>query len=55
MAFRGELGQLLAAFLGYAARDTLVTVIHALRGRFWMSIGPLYLLVVCVPGLHIGV
>lgn len=46
VAFWGGLGQFVAAFFGYAARDTLVTVIHALWGSFWMSIGLLYLLVV---------
>lgn len=46
VAFWGGLGQFIAAFFGYAARDTLVTVVHALWGSFWMSIGLLYLLVV---------
>ncbi|KAL4922802.1 GPR1/FUN34/yaaH family-domain-containing protein [Aspergillus aurantiobrunneus] len=45
VAFWGGLGQFIAGLFGYAARDTLVTVIHALWGSFWMSIGLLYLLV----------
>lgn len=48
VAFWGGLGQFIAGLYGYAARDTLVTVIHALWGSFWMSIGLLYLLVVCI-------
>lgn len=51
VAFWGGLGQFIAGLYGYAARDTLVTVIHALWGSFWMSIGLLYLLVVCRPHL----
>ena len=47
VAFFGGLGQFSAGFFGYAARDTLVTVIHVLWGSFWMSIGMVYLLVVC--------
>ncbi|KAK5206558.1 hypothetical protein LTR72_012510, partial [Exophiala xenobiotica] len=45
VTFWGGLGQFIAGFFGYAARDTLVTVIHVLWGSFWMSIGLLYLLV----------
>ncbi|KAI9375940.1 GPR1/FUN34/yaaH family-domain-containing protein [Aspergillus egyptiacus] len=45
VAFWGGLGQFLAGFFGFAARDTLITVIHVLWGSFWMSIGLLYLLV----------
>ncbi|KAL3477428.1 GPR1/FUN34/yaaH family-domain-containing protein [Aspergillus californicus] len=45
VAFWGGLGQFVAGFFGYAARDTLITVIHVLWGSFWMSIGLLYLLV----------
>ncbi|KAF7712102.1 Uncharacterized protein PECH_004450 [Penicillium ucsense] len=44
VAFWGGLGQFIAGLFGYAARDTLVTVIHVLWGSFWMSIGVLYLL-----------
>lgn len=46
VAFWGGLGQFIAGFFGYAARDTLVTVVHVLWGSFWMSVGLLYLLVV---------
>jgi succinate-acetate transporter protein len=46
VAFWGGLGQFIAGFFGFAARDTLVTVIHVLWGSFWMSVGLLYLLVV---------
>lgn len=46
VAFWGGLGQFIAGIFGYAARDTLVTVIHVLWGSFWMSVGLLYLLVV---------
>lgn len=46
VAFWGGLGQFIAGLFGYAARDTLITVIHVLWGSFWMSIGLLYLLVV---------
>ena len=46
VAIFGGLAQFIAGFFGYAARDTLVTVVHALWGSFWMSIGLLYLLVV---------
>ena len=57
VAFWGGLGQFVAGLFGYAARDTLVTVIHVLWGSFWMSVGLLYLLVVRRPhwllsGLH---
>ncbi|KAL4993154.1 GPR1/FUN34/yaaH family-domain-containing protein [Aspergillus recurvatus] len=45
VAFWGGLGQFIAGLYGYGARDTLVTVVHALWGSFWMSIGLLYLLV----------
>ncbi|KAK5202982.1 hypothetical protein LTR41_011256 [Exophiala xenobiotica] len=45
VTFWGGLGQFIAGFFGYAARDTLVTLIHVLWGSFWMSIGLLYLLV----------
>ncbi|KAL4810822.1 GPR1/FUN34/yaaH family-domain-containing protein [Aspergillus unguis] len=45
VAFWGGLGQFIAGLYGYAARDTLVTVIHVMWGSFWMSIGLLYLLV----------
>ncbi|KAL3464634.1 GPR1/FUN34/yaaH family-domain-containing protein [Aspergillus heterothallicus] len=45
VAFWGGLGQFIAGLFGYAARDTLITVIHVLWGSFWMSIGVLYLLV----------
>ncbi|KAL4960347.1 GPR1/FUN34/yaaH family-domain-containing protein [Aspergillus stella-maris] len=45
VAFWGGLGQFIAGLYGYAARDTLITVIHVLWGSFWMSIGLLYLLV----------
>jgi succinate-acetate transporter protein len=50
VAFWGGLGQFIAGLFGYAARDTLITVIHVLWGSFWMSVGLLYLLVVsCLP------
>ncbi|KAL3451099.1 hypothetical protein BJX65DRAFT_304506 [Aspergillus insuetus] len=45
VAFWGGLGQFIAGLFGYAARDTLITVIHVLWGSFWMSVGLLYLLV----------
>ncbi|KAL3488081.1 hypothetical protein BJX62DRAFT_253565 [Aspergillus germanicus] len=45
VAFWGGLGQFIAGHFGYAARGTLITVIHVLWGSFWMSIGLLYLLV----------
>lgn len=45
VAFWGGLGQFIAGLFGYAARDTLVTVVHCLWGSFWMSVGLLYLLV----------
>jgi succinate-acetate transporter protein len=48
VAFWGGLGQFNAGLFGYAARDTLITVIHVLWGSFWMSVGLLYLLVVCL-------
>lgn len=48
VAFWGGLGQFIAGLFNYAARDTLVTVVHVLWGSFWMSIGLLYLLVVCL-------
>ena len=51
VAFWGGLGQFIAGLFGYAARDTLVTVIHVLWGSFWMSIGLLYLLTVSRFGL----
>lgn len=54
VAIWGGLGQFIAGFFGYAARDTLVTVIHVLWGSFWMSIGLLYLLVVCLFGPYEG-
>ena len=46
VAFWGGLGQFIAGFFGYPARDTLVTVVHVLWGSFWMSFGLLYALVV---------
>lgn len=46
VAFWGGLGQFISGLFGFAARDTLVTVIQVLWGSFWMSIGLLYLLVV---------
>lgn len=47
VAFWGGVGQFVAAFFGYAARDTLVMVIHALwGGGVWVSTELLYLLVV---------
>lgn len=48
VALWGGLGQFIAGFFGYAARDTLVTVVHVLWGSFWMSVGILYTLVVCL-------
>lgn len=47
VAFWGGLAQFIAGFFGYAARDTLVTVIHVLWGSFWLSAGILFELMVC--------
>ena len=48
VAFWGGLSQFIAGIYGFQARDTLVTVINTMWGAFWMSIGLLYLLVVCL-------
>jgi len=32
--------------MGFAARDTLVTVVNTMWGAFWLAIGLLYFLVV---------
>lgn len=42
--FWGGLGQFIAGFFGYHARDCLVTVVHVLWGSFWLSAGLLFLL-----------
>ncbi|KAL4993582.1 hypothetical protein BDV10DRAFT_199481 [Aspergillus recurvatus] len=41
VAFWGGLGQFIAGFFGFAARDTLVTVIHVLWGTFFTWSGAL--------------
>lgn len=40
----GGLGQFIAGFFGYHARDTLATIVHVLWGSFWLSIGLLHML-----------
>lgn len=55
VALWGGLGQFIAGFYGYAARDVLVTVMHVLWGSFWMSIGLLYLLVVSRTSNQFGI
>lgn len=47
----GGLGQFIAGFFGYHARDTLVTVVHVLWGSFWLGFGLLSLLIVGRPAL----
>jgi len=42
----GGLSQFIAGLMGFAARDTLVTVINTMWGSFWLAIGLLYFLVV---------
>lgn len=46
VAFWGGLAQFIAGFLGYPARDTLVTIVHVLWGSFWMSTGLLFMFMV---------
>lgn len=46
VAVWGGLGQFIAGFFGYHARDTLVTIIHVLWGSLWISFGLLYAFVV---------
>lgn len=48
VAIWGGLAQFIAGLFGFAARDTLVSVLNTMWGAFWLSIGLLYLLVVCV-------
>lgn len=42
----GGLSQFIAGLFGFAARDTLVTVVNTMWGSFWLAIGLLYYLVV---------
>jgi succinate-acetate transporter protein len=46
VAFWGGLAQFIAGFMGFPARDTLVTVVNVLWGSFWMSAGLMWFLVV---------
>lgn len=45
----GDLAQFIAGLYGFAARDTLVTVINTMWGSFWIAIGILYAFVVGLP------
>lgn len=38
----GGLSQFIAGIYGFAARDTLVSVINTMWGAFWMALGILY-------------
>lgn len=42
VALFGGLAQFIAGLFGFAARDTLVTVVNTMWGSFWISIGILY-------------
>lgn len=45
--FFGGLGQFIAGFFGFHARDLLVNIVHILWASFWISSGLLFLLEVC--------
>lgn len=47
-AFWGGLGQFIAGFFAFHARDLLGTIVHVLWGSFWLSSGLLFLLEVCL-------
>lgn len=49
VAVWGGLGQFIAGFLGYHARDILITVFHVLWGAFYISFGLLFAFVVSIP------
>lgn len=54
--FFGGLGQFIAGFFGFHARDLLVNVVHILWGSFWISSALLFLLEVCaVLGCWLGI
>lgn len=52
VAIWGGLGQFIAGFFGYHARDILVTIIHVLWGSAWISFGLLYAFVVSFPCIN---
>jgi succinate-acetate transporter protein len=44
-AFFGGVGQVIAAWRGYRARDGIATAMHGMWGLFWLGFGFLLLLV----------
>ena len=49
VAVWGGLGQFIAGFFGYHARDILITVFHVLWGAFYISFGLLFAFEVSIP------